>query len=85
MDTSLYNSLRKTTYFECIVIIVFRQVAAYWAEQKLSDFAAVVQPFFSEAKADSFSIDFLSMVSNYCTCTCTFFSRLSGYAVTGYL
>lgn len=37
-------------------------MAAYWANQKISDFAAVVQPFFSEAKADSFSIDFLSML-----------------------
>ena len=39
-------------------------MAAYWAEQKLDDFAAVVQPFLSGATADNFTIDFLSSVSS---------------------
>lgn len=38
------------------------QVAAWWAEQKLDDFAAIVQPFFSGATAANLSIDFLSDV-----------------------
>lgn len=38
------------------------KVAAWWAEQQYEDFAAVTQPFFSEAKADNFTIDFLSNV-----------------------
>ena len=38
------------------------QVADYWAKQEKSDFAAVVQPFLSDASSDNFTIDFLSMV-----------------------
>ena len=39
------------------------QVAAYWAEQKLDDFAVVVQPFFSGSNA-SLPLEFLSTVSH---------------------
>jgi phospholipase B1 len=37
-----------------------RKVAAWWSEQQYDDFAAIPQPFFSEARADDFPIDFLS-------------------------
>ena len=66
MDTSLYYSSSVFLY-SCVYMltcnILSHQVAAYWANQKISDFAAVVQPFFSGANADNFSIDFLSTVS----------------------
>lgn len=38
------------------------QVAAEWAAKKLPEFAAVVQPFLSEATVNNFTIDFLSDV-----------------------
>ena len=51
-------------HYICVhAILISHQVAAYWANQKKSDFAVVVQPFFSNASADNFTIDFLSMVS----------------------
>ena len=39
------------------------QVALEYAQKKYDDFAAIVQPFFSNAKSDNFTVDFLSYVS----------------------
>ena len=40
------------------------QVALEYAQKKYDDFAAIVQPFFSDAKSDNFTVDFLSTVSS---------------------
>ena len=48
-----------------ILIIYNVQIAADYAKHNYQDFAVVVQPFFSNAKADKFPIEFLSDVSVY--------------------
>ena len=40
------------------------QIAADYAKLNYQDFAVVIQPFFSNAKADRFPVEFLS---NVCT------------------
>ena len=44
-------------------LYIYIQVALEYAQKKYDDFAAIVQPFFSNAKSDNFTVDFVSYVS----------------------
>ena len=46
-----------------VLTLLFMQVALEYAQKKYDDFAAIVQPFFSKAQSDNFTVDFLSDVS----------------------
>lgn len=46
-----------------VLTLLSVQVALEYAQKKYDDFAAIVQPFFSNAKSDNFTVDFLSDVS----------------------
>ena len=59
----LYNGLSCCLHERCCVHQL--QVAAWWAEQRLDDFAVIPQPFFSGASAANFSIDFISTVRRF--------------------
>ena len=47
-----------------VLTLLSVQVALEYAQKKYDDFAAIVQPFFSDAKSDNFTVDFLSTVSS---------------------
>ena len=46
-----------------VLTLLSMQVALEYAQKKYTDFAAIVQPFFSNAKSDNFTVDFVSYVS----------------------
>ena len=56
-------------YINCTIqhgiIYKISQIAADYAKLKYQDFAVVIQPFFSKAKADLFPVEFLSNVCSF--------------------
>ena len=62
VSSTKHNMCDHTGVLLLLIIIIGFKIAADYAKQNYPDFAVVVQPFFSKAKADKFPVEFLSNV-----------------------